>query len=50
MILCRTQYSGEAKVEANRQIRQFRKDFMMVYQLNEGCHETSSQNQEHASH
>lgn len=31
------QYSGEAKVEANRQIRQFRKDFMMVYQLNEAA-------------
>lgn len=30
-----TQFSGEAKTEANRQIRQYRKDFMMVYQLNE---------------
>ena len=32
-----TQYSGEAKAEANRQIRQYRKDFMMVYQLNEAA-------------
>ena len=32
-----TQYSGEAKTEANRRIRQFRKDFMMVYQLNEAA-------------
>ena len=32
-----TQYSGEAKAEANRRIRQFRKDFMMVYQLNEAA-------------
>lgn len=31
------QYSGEAKAEANRQIRQYRKDFMMVYQLNEAA-------------
>ena len=32
-----TQYSGEAKAEANRQIRRYRKDFMMVYQLNEAA-------------
>ena len=32
-----TQYSVEAKAEANRQIRQYRKDFMMVYQLNEAA-------------
>lgn len=31
------QYSGEAKAEANRQIRQYRKDFMVVYQLNEAA-------------
>ena len=30
-----TQFSGEAKTETNRQIRQHRKDFMMVYQLND---------------
>ena len=32
-----TQYSGEAKAEANRQISQYRQDFMMVYQLNEAA-------------
>jgi len=32
-----TQFSGEAKAEAARQIRQFRDDFMMVYQLNDAA-------------
>ncbi len=33
----RSQFTGEAKADASRQIRQYRKDFMMVYHLGENA-------------